>query len=196
MRPALALLRKKTKEEWTEKHRNVARKLELEVQKKLFDNGWSHESKSQACHKEPQKKEWKWQRGIVTHPLSESQWNRGHISMNKWESEKHKRGGMPAEGFKGHVATDGSLMGAAGKWEHVVGGCNWIMVMNWAFAWDVRLDGGRICSPAHHQEGGADSIPLSSQESNWIHVHVDNKRNHGWSMETRKRMHRSEGWRC
>ena len=28
--PALALLRKKTKEEWTEKHRNVARKLVLE----------------------------------------------------------------------------------------------------------------------------------------------------------------------
>ena len=28
--PALALLRKKTKEEWTEKHRNVARKLALE----------------------------------------------------------------------------------------------------------------------------------------------------------------------
>ena len=23
---------------------------------------------------------------------------------------------MPAEGFKGHVATDGSLLGTAGKW--------------------------------------------------------------------------------
>ena len=28
---------------------------------------------------------------------------------------------MPAEEFKGHVATDGSLLGIAGKWEHVVG---------------------------------------------------------------------------
>ena len=27
LEPALALLRKKTKEEWTDKHRNVARKL-------------------------------------------------------------------------------------------------------------------------------------------------------------------------
>ena len=27
------------------------------------------------------KKEWKWQRGIVTHPLGESQWNRGHFRM-------------------------------------------------------------------------------------------------------------------
>ena len=55
MEPALALLRKKTKEEWTEKHRNVARKLALEggwVQKRLFDIGWSDESKCQACHKE------------------------------------------------------------------------------------------------------------------------------------------------
>ena len=32
----------------------------------------------------------------------------------KWESQKHKSWGMPAEGFKGHVATDGSLLGNAG----------------------------------------------------------------------------------
>ena len=52
---ALALLRKKTKGEWTEKHRNVARKLLLEgawVQRRLFDIGWSDESECQACHKE------------------------------------------------------------------------------------------------------------------------------------------------
>ena len=36
--------------------------------------------------------------------------------MRKWESEKHKSWGMPAEGFKGHVATDGSLLVNAGKW--------------------------------------------------------------------------------
>ena len=121
---ALALLRKNTKGYWTEKHRNVARKLVLEegwVQKELFDIGWSDESECQARHKEEEKqrlyhcpewqgirreipeafrkweqkaktskKEWKWQRGIVAHPLSESQWNRGHFSVTKWESEKHK----------------------------------------------------------------------------------------------------------
>ena len=51
---ALALLRKKTKEVWTEKHRNVARKLFLEggwVQKRLLDIGWSGERKCQASHK-------------------------------------------------------------------------------------------------------------------------------------------------
>ena len=52
--PALALLRKKTKEDWSGKHRNVARKLVLEggwVQKKLSDTGWSDESEWRACHK-------------------------------------------------------------------------------------------------------------------------------------------------
>ena len=42
LEPALALLRKKTKRDWTEKQRNVARKLVLEggwVQQRLFDIG-------------------------------------------------------------------------------------------------------------------------------------------------------------
>ena len=52
LEPALALLRKKTKEEWTA---NVARKLVLEggwVQKKLFGIGWSDKSECQAWYKE------------------------------------------------------------------------------------------------------------------------------------------------
>ena len=48
--------------------------------------------------------------------LSESRWNRCHSRMEKWVSEKHKSWGMPAEGFKGHVATDGSLLGSEEKW--------------------------------------------------------------------------------
>ena len=55
LEPVLALLRKKTKGEWTEKHRNVTRQLHLEggwVQQRLFDIGWSDESECQACHKE------------------------------------------------------------------------------------------------------------------------------------------------
>ena len=51
----LAVLRKKTKEDWTEKHRNVGRKLVLEggwVQKRLFDIVCSVESECQASHKE------------------------------------------------------------------------------------------------------------------------------------------------
>ena len=55
LEPALPLLQRKTKDEWTDKHRHVARKLVLEggwVQKRLFDIGWSNESKCQAYHKE------------------------------------------------------------------------------------------------------------------------------------------------
>ena len=101
------------------------------MQKRLFDIGWSYESKCQVCHKEEDtdkrkpfhcpewyevrreirealrkwekqattSKERKWQGGIVTHPPSESQWNRGHFSLRKLESEKHWS--MPAEGFEG-----------------------------------------------------------------------------------------------
>ena len=55
------------------------------------------------------KKEWKWQRGTVAHPLSEGQWIRDYFSMTKWEFE------MQVEGFRRHVATDGSLLDTAGK---------------------------------------------------------------------------------
>ena len=44
--------------------------------------------------------------------------------MEKWESEKLKSWNIPAEGFKGHVATDGSLLGTTGKW----GACGWSVV--------------------------------------------------------------------
>ena len=91
------------------------------------------------------KKEWQWQRVIVEHPLSGSQWNMGHFSKRKWESEKHRSWSMPAEGFKGHVATDGSLLGNAGKWEPLVGQWySWTMMKRWSPAQDVRLSGGGI----------------------------------------------------
>ena len=50
--------------------------------------------------------------------------NRGHFNVKKWESEKHKSLGMTVEGFKGFVATDGSLPGKAGKWR----ACGWAVV--------------------------------------------------------------------
>ena len=36
----------------------------------------------------------------------------------------HKSWGMPVEGFRSHVATDGPLLGRAGKW----GACGWAVV--------------------------------------------------------------------
>ena len=109
----LALLRKKTKGIWTEKHRNAVRKIFLEggwVHKRLFDIGWSDESKCQACHKEEgtdkhrlyRCPEWhevrrgipdafrKWEqkaktskKGIAAHPLSEGPRNRGSLQNEK-----------------------------------------------------------------------------------------------------------------
>ena len=153
------LLRKKAKGVWTERHRNVARKIFVEggwTQKGLFEIGWSDISECQSCKTEEgtekhrlyhcpewhagrrdvpesfrkweqkaktSKKEWKWQRGIVAHPLSES-----HFSVTKWESEKHRSWGVPVEVFKGHVATDGSLLGTMANREHVVGQWSWIMM--------------------------------------------------------------------
>ena len=48
----------------------------------------------------------------------------GHFSMKQWEPEKHKSWDMPAEEFKGHVATDSSLLGTTGK----CGACGWSVV--------------------------------------------------------------------
>ena len=84
---------------------------------------------SESGSKKPklQKRSGSGKKGIVTHPLSESQWNSGLFSMIKWESEKHKSWRMPSEGFKDHVATD-----MLGSGEHVVGlWCSWITMKNW-----------------------------------------------------------------
>ena len=113
-------------EDGTEKHRlyhcpewHAVRREIPEVFRKLEQKGRTS------------KKEWKWQRGIVEHPLSGNQWNRGHFSTRKWESQKHKSWGMPAEGL-GHVATDGSLLGTAGKWGACGWAvCSWIMMERW-----------------------------------------------------------------
>ena len=60
--------------------------------------------------------------------------------MKKWESEKYQSWGTPAEGFKGHVATDCSLLGAAGKWR----------ASRWAV---VQLDYDEEMGPLHGMFG-------------------------------------------
>ena len=155
-------MRKKTKEEWTEKHRNCCEEVisgrRLGAEKSLptlvgrmkvsakpatrrkalkstgsttAQDGTRSEGRSQRLSgsgnkkREPQRKsEWKWQRGIVEHPLSESQWNRVTSGWKSGSRRSDKSWGIPAEGFKGHVATDGSLLGTAGKW----GACGWSVV--------------------------------------------------------------------
>ena len=99
------------KGEGTEKHRLYHSPEWYEVRREIPEafRKWEQKAKTSKIERN-------WQRGIVEHPLSESPWNKGHFSMQKWEPEKDKSWGMPAEGFKGHVATDGSLTGKTGKW--------------------------------------------------------------------------------
>ena len=56
-----------------------------------------------------------------TSKRDESPRTESHLGVWKWESEKHKKCGKPARGFRDHVASDGSLLGVAGKWS----ACGW-----------------------------------------------------------------------
>ena len=84
-------------------------------------------------------------------------------------------------GFKGHLATDGSLLGKTGKWR----ARGWAVVQlgydgDGALAWDVCLSGGRPRGPAHHQEGRADGLLMLSKKSDWA--------SQGISMSTTKEL--------
>ena len=168
LEPVLLLLRKKTKEEWTEKHRNVARKSVLEGGCRKDSSTFVGQMKVSAKHVRRRKAQKSaalplpvmvrdqtveprgFQKvGAKNENLKEgvemakrycnafTQWKsmeQGPFQKNKGGSLRSTRvGGMPAEGFKGHDATDGSLAGAPLEGgEHVVGQCcNWITMKNW-----------------------------------------------------------------
>ena len=59
---------------------------------------------------------WEQKRGIVAHPLSESQW-----SIRSGSPRSTRAGAFQRRGFMGHVVTDSSLLGRAGKWR----ACGW-----------------------------------------------------------------------
>ena len=88
--------------------------------------------------------------------------------MKKWESEKHRSWGLPVEGFKGHVATDGSLLGKTGKWR----ACGWEVVQldydeeMGPFPVMYGLSGGGTRGPAHHQSGWSSQGPEREMQTN------------------------------
>ena len=65
-------------------------------------------------------------------------------------------------------------------------------------AWDARLDGSRVGSSAHYQEGGADGIPFSLLKRGIgpIKVHVDNKRIIGGLSRGERKCIDPKAWRC
>ena len=64
--------------------------------------------------------------------------------MKKWESEKHRSWCMQVEGFRCHVATDGSVLGMTGKWR----ACCWAV---------VQLDYGEEMGPLHGMYGSMEA---------------------------------------
>ena len=146
-------------EEGTEKHRLHHCPEWYEVRREIPKVFRKLEQKAKTS-----KKEWKWQRGIVEHHLSGSQWNR---AISLWESgslrstraaicqQKASRGTSPLTALCWETLASG---------KHVVG--QWYYG---ALAWDVWLNGGRIRGSAHHQEGGVDSLLMSPQKSMWTH---------------------------
>ena len=76
------------------------------------------------------KKEWKWQRGIVAHPLSKSRWNKGHFSIEKSGSLRSTNAGAC------HASR-----GLQGPRCHWAAPC-WVALEKWgAYGWAVvQLD--------------------------------------------------------
>ena len=60
LEPTQPVLRRKTNEVWTDKHRHATRKLVVEggwVQTRLYDTGWSDEKKCRGCNREKKHRE-------------------------------------------------------------------------------------------------------------------------------------------
>ena len=51
------------------------------------------------------------QRGITAHTLSESNWRKSHLLVQRWESEKHMSWGVSAQGFCDHFTEVGCVRG-------------------------------------------------------------------------------------
>ena len=119
------------KEEGKEKHSTVSQNGTKS------DWGFQRRSESGSKKREPQKRSGR----IVTHPLSGSQWNRGHFCMKKWESEKHI------------------------CW----GACGWFVVQLDYGDELGPLRGMFGSMAAYHQQGGADGLLMPSQKSDRTH---------------------------
>ena len=111
-----------------------------------------------------------------------------------WESELHKNCGFPVEGFSRpcchgwitswscrKVRSMWLVSGAIGTWWEIG-----------TFAWDVCFSDCWTWGPAHHQEGAADGLPLSSQEKYWPHQGACQQQKKWWVVEWK---HRSESGR-
>ena len=79
------------KEEGTEKHRLYQCPCWKEVRGQVTEELEKCEQRARTS-----KKDRRWQRGITTHPLSESQWVMSHFSVREWESKSIRAGSSSA----------------------------------------------------------------------------------------------------
>ena len=114
-------------EEGTERHRLYHCAEWHEIRRKIQEACRKWEQKAKTS-----KKEWKWQRGIVAHPLSESQWNRGNFRM-KIGNPKSTKAGVRKSKVSGVMwPLTAPCWVPLGNGEHVVGQwCSWIMMRRW-----------------------------------------------------------------
>ena len=116
--------------------------------------------------------------------------------MTKWESEKHKSWCMPAEGFKGHVTTDGTLLGKGRK----LGACGWAVVQ---LDYDEEMHGMYGSMEAGYE---VQCTVKRSELTAFLHllrkvigpinVHVGNKGIIGWITKRRERVYKPKSGRC
>ena len=112
------------------------------------------------------KKEWKWQRGIVAHPLSESRWNRGHFTMTKWESEKHKSWCTQPEGFL--LPRTARCWEALASGEHVVvQWYSWITLKRWGPCMGCNARCRQTTRFSEPLRGRSRRLFMPAQESDW-----------------------------
>ena len=151
LEPIQALLRRQTNEAWTDKHRNVTRKLVVkedgrrkeytilvvltkrcvvdvtnEKARRSTDcitarRGRKLETRSQKTWgngskgPKPQRKIGRGRKESRRALCVKVNGRKTHLTLRRWESEKHKSWVIPVEGFRNYVATDGSLLGVSGR---------------------------------------------------------------------------------
>ena len=103
---------------------------------------------------------------------------------------------MPAEGFKGRVATDGSLLENAGKW----GACGWAVVQ---LDYDEELRPLYGLMEAEYEVQRTNNraeltafLCLLSKVSGPITVHMDNKGTIDGLRKGEKRVYQAKSRRC
>ena len=150
------------------------RKAQKNTSSTTAQNGTRSDGRSQRRGAKCQKfkKEWKWQGGIVAHPLSD-------FSVTKWKSEKHKSWNMPAEGSRATLQRTALSWVQLESGEHVVGQwCSWTAMKNWCpcmgctAGWEAELEVQRTMKRAELTA----FLCLLKKKSDWTHeVQVDNE---------------------